>query len=428
MEIGTAILIIFAVLLAAFLLFIGLVYLRAKNAEFPPGITNREGLQTFHSCMVGIAVLAEIFERLGVCNQVSFTRWFASRFVHVERLSTAGLRIKDMTFSGVPVRVYEPTTASDRRRKGMMFFHGGGWVLGSIDLYDDNCRHIAKETDTTVVSVGYRLAPEHRFPAHLDDCEAATLHFLSVAEAEFGVDPGRVVLGGDSAGGNLTAALSQRLVKKKSGQLPSPLALVLIYPALQMADFNLPSYLQNQSVPILFRIKTAFYFLQYLNGDMSLCQDVLAGRHVPPELKLHYKKWLDPANLPPKFRERSYQKPKAVNGVINAFCQTQVATPHNPEVCRLVKDALQPDFSPLLAEDDILRLTPPTFILTCEYDVLRDDGILYQKRLKDLGVDVTWHHIPDGFHGIFSFFRKRWPEFSSGQTAMEQVVSYIKAL
>uniref|UniRef100_A0A3B1KKC7 Arylacetamide deacetylase-like 4 n=1 Tax=Astyanax mexicanus TaxID=7994 RepID=A0A3B1KKC7_ASTMX len=214
-----------------------------------------------------------------------------------------------------------------------------------------------------------------------------------------------VVLGGDSAGGNLSAALSQRLAKKRTGDVPSPLALVLIYPALQMADFTLPSYLQNQSVPLLYRARMVFYYLHYLNGDVSVCQEVLAGRHIPAELKAHYSKWLDPANLPPEFRERSYQKPE-------------------------VRTILYPQFkfSPLLAEDDVLRLTPSTFILTCEYDVLRDDGILFHKRLKDLGVDVTWHHVSDGFHGIVSFFNMGWLTFPAGKRAMNQIVSYIKTL
>ncbi|XP_072522131.1 arylacetamide deacetylase-like 4 [Salminus brasiliensis] len=417
MEIGTAILIIgFAALAAAFcLLLIGLVYSEAMNSEIPPGVANSGKLRAVHCGLVGIAVGGQILARLGLCSQVGFTRWCTGCIVGRQQPPPPGLRIKDMTFGGVPVRVYEPTAASDQKRRGMMYFHGGGWVVGSIDVYDEVCRHIAKESNTTVVSVGYRLAPEHRFPAHLDDCETATLYFLSVAETEFGVDPGRVVLGGDSAGGNLTAALSQRLAGKRTGDLPSPLALVLIYPALQMADFNLPSYQQNHAVPILFRARTVFYFLQYLNGDMSVCQDVMAGRHIPAELKLHYSKWLAPTNLPPKFRERSDQKPK-------------VATAHDGEVYHIIKDGLQPEFSPLLAEDDVLRLTPPTFILTCEYDVLRDDGILFQKRLKDLGVAVTWQHIPDGFHGIVNFFNRGWLNFPAGKKAMDHIVSYIKTL
>ncbi|XP_022538080.2 arylacetamide deacetylase-like 4 isoform X1 [Astyanax mexicanus] len=416
MEIGTAILIIGFAALAFILLLIGLVYSEVMNSEIPPGIANSGKLHTVHGFLVGIAVLGQILARLGLCSSVGFTRWCRERAVGKPQPISPGLRIKDMMFGGVPVRVYEPTAPSDQKRRGMMYFHGGGWMMGSINMYDDVCQHIANESNITVVSVGYRLAPEHRFPAHLDDCEAATLHFFSVAEAEFGVDPHRVVLGGDSAGGNLSAALSQRLAKKRTGDVPSPLALVLIYPALQMADFTLPSYLQNQSVPLLYRDKAAYYFLQYLNGDMSVCQEVLAGRHVPAELKAHYSKWLDPANLPPEFRERSYQKPE------------QEDTAHDGEVYHVIKDGLQSEFSPLLAEDDVLRLTPSTFILTCEYDVLRDDGILFHKRLKDLGVDVTWHHVSDGFHGIVSFFNMGWLTFPAGKRAMNQIVSYIKTL
>ncbi|XP_007230657.3 arylacetamide deacetylase-like 4 isoform X1 [Astyanax mexicanus] len=398
------------------LLYLGLVYFEARRAEIPPGVSNRKKLCALHYSIVGMEVGCQILEHLGVCSQLTVFRLLANYMNHKTPVAPPGLRIKDMTFGGVPVRVYEPTAPSDQKRRGMMYFHGGGWVLGNITMYDEVCKHIAKESDTTIVSVGYRLAPEHRFPAHLDDCEAATLHFFSVAEAEFGVDPHRVVLGGDSAGGNLSAALSQRLAKKRTGDVPSPLALVLIYPALQMADFTLPSYLQNQSVPLLYRDKAAYYILQYLNGDMSVCQEVLAGRHVPAELKAHYSKWLDPANLPPEFRERSYQKPE------------QVVTTPDTEVYQIIKDGLQPEFSPLLAEDEDLRLTPSTFILTCEYDVLRDDGILFQKRLKDLGVDVTWHHVSDCFHGALSFFNNSILNFSAGDKAMGNIVNYIKSV
>ncbi|KAF4093882.1 hypothetical protein AMELA_G00006930 [Ameiurus melas] len=413
MDIGTAILIIgFAALAAGFcLLVIGLVFSEAMNSEIPPGVGNRRKLHFVHCWTVGIAVVGRILERLGLCHQVRFSRWCSDFMIGNKRPPPVGLRIKDSTFAGVPVRIYEPTV-SEQKRRGLMYFHGGGWVVGSIDLYGEVCRHIAKESDTVVVSVGYRLAPEHRFPAALDDCELATHHFLSVA-AEFNVDPLRVALGGDSAGGNLAAALSQRLATSPDGHLPSPCGLVLIYPALQMADFNLPSYQQNHAVPLLFRARTVFYYLQYLNGDMSVCQDVLEGRHVPAELKLHYSKWLDPSNLPPEFQDGA---------------RKQVVTTHDGEVYHIVKGGLETGISPLLAEDEVLRLTPPTFIMTCQYDVLRDDGILFRKRLQDLGVKVTWYNVPDGFHGIMNFFNKGWLSFPAAVKAMEHIVSYIKTL
>ncbi|KAK6321492.1 hypothetical protein J4Q44_G00084680 [Coregonus suidteri] len=307
-----------------------------------------------------------ILDRLGLCHQVRFTRWFRRRFLVHIRPVPPGLRVKDLTFSEVPVRVYEPTTGSLGLRRGLVYFHGGGWVLGSLDTADDVCRHIAKEAETTVISVGYRLAPEHRYPIQLDDCDAATCHFLSVAEAEFGVDPGRGVL---------------------------------IYPALQMADFNLPSYQQNHAVPILFRGRMAFYFLQYLNGDTSVCQDVLEGNHIPAEMRLAFKEWLSPEHLPPECRVRGDLQ------------KVHSALDYSGEVYHIIKDGLDPEVSPLLAEDAVIHLTPPAFILTCEYDVLRDDGILYRKRLLELGLDVTWHHVPDGFHGLVDFFKAGWLTF-----------------
>uniref|UniRef100_A0A3Q1H3X4 Alpha/beta hydrolase fold-3 domain-containing protein n=1 Tax=Anabas testudineus TaxID=64144 RepID=A0A3Q1H3X4_ANATE len=416
MDISSAILIIgFAALVAAFLLLvIGLVYSELMNSDIPREVTNSGKLHIVHGLFVGIAIVGRILHRLGICHQVSFIRWFVACFLTGSNPVPAGLRVKDLTFSEIPVRVYEPTTVCSGLRRGLVYFHGGGWVLGSIESVDEVCRYIAKEGDTTVVSVGYRLAPEHRYPAQLDDCETATCHFLSVAETEFGVDSHRVAVGGDGTGANLAAALCQRLARKEDGHLPFPCAQVLIYPALQMVDFNLPSYQQNHAVPILFRGRMAFYFLQYLSGDVSLCQDVLEGNHVPTELRPSCVEWLSPSNLPAECLTRG-------------FCE-HPAPDYNGEVYHAIKAGLEPEVSPLLADDAIIQKTPPTFILTCEYDVLRDDGILYRKRLLDLRKDVTWEHVKDGFHGILNFFNHGWLSFPCAQQAVDSVVEFVNTL
>lgn len=170
-----------------------------------------------------------------------------------------------------------------------------------------------------------------------------------MAEAEFSVDSRRVAIGGDSTGANLAAALRQRLARGGDRHLLSPCAQVLIYPPLQMADFNLPSYQQNHAVPILFRGRMAFYFLQYLGGDVSVCQDVLEGNHVPTELRPRYKEWLSPSNLPHECLARG-------------ICEHPTPE-YDGEVYHTVKAGLDPEVSPLLADDGVIQRTPPTFIL-----------------------------------------------------------------
>ncbi|KAG7255649.1 hypothetical protein CRUP_031361 [Coryphaenoides rupestris] len=179
------------------------------------------------------------------------------------------------------------------------------------------------------------------------------------------------------------------------GRRRGMVVVVLLCPALQMADFILPSYQQNRAVPPLFPGRVAFYFLQYLGSDAALCPDLLDGVHVPTELRPRYLAWLSPAKLPPECLARGY-KP-----------QPTAAEDYSGEVYHGVIDGLRADVSPLLADDLVLGRSPPTFLLTCEFDVLRDDGLLYRRRLLDLGVPVAWQHVGDGFHGVTNFAATR---------------------
>lgn len=142
--------------------------------------------------------------------------------------------IKDLVIPGphghgIPARLYRSTLAADPAPV-LLFFHGGGWVIGDILIYDSLCAEIASVLNMAVVSVDYRLAPEHQFPAATDDCVAAT-HWLAASPAEIGHPVSGIVPAGDSAGGNLAAVISQEL----AGKLPVPiLAQWLIYPATDM--------------------------------------------------------------------------------------------------------------------------------------------------------------------------------------------------
>lgn len=262
-----------------------------------------------------------------------------------------------------------------------------------------------------VFAFSYRRAPEHKYPDHLNDCLAATTHFLEAAD-EYGVDGARVIVAGDGCGGNMATAVCQTLVSRLD--LPKLRGQILLYPSLQAIDFNLPSYQQNQAVPLLFREQSAFFFLQCLNAETSLIKEVLKGSHLPDGQKVQYRKWLSADNIPKAFKARGY-KPRVMLSCVD-------------EVYEAVKPLGLPDLSPLLAEDEIIRQLPETCLVTCEHDILRDDGLLYKKRLEDNGVPVTWLHLVNGFHGVISFFDKGWLSFPSGQKGINNTVRFIKSL
>ncbi len=133
----------------------------------------------------------------------------------------------------IPVRLYRGAdTAVTATLPVLVFYHGGGWVLGNLDTHDWMCRSIANQTGCAVVSVDYRLAPEHPFPAAYDDALAATRWVVAQA-ATLRIDPAHVSVGGDSAGGNLAAAVA--LAWREEKQTPPLHSQILIYPAVDLS-------------------------------------------------------------------------------------------------------------------------------------------------------------------------------------------------
>lgn len=141
---------------------------------------------------------------------------------------TAVARIENRCIPGpageIPIRLFAGTEGGPL--PVLVYYHGGGWYLGSLDLYDSICRSLAAETQALVVSVDYRLAPEHRFPAAVEDAEAAA-RWVADHAVEIGADPKRIAVGGDSAGGNLAAVVAQ-LFRDRGG--PRLVHQTLVYP------------------------------------------------------------------------------------------------------------------------------------------------------------------------------------------------------
>jgi acetyl esterase len=243
-------------------------------------------------------------------------------------VSTPVAAVEDRGIAGpsgvLPVRVYTPEGRGPFPL--VVFFHGGGWVLGDLDTHDPFCRALCAGAGCVVVSVAYRLAPEHPFPAASDDALAAT-RWVAAHAAEIGGDPVRIAVAGDSAGGNLAAATTLR-IRDEGG--PALRGQLLIYPGLRYPSPPTPSYVENAVGYGMTREAATWFWEQYL-GDRTHATNPLAA--------------------------------------------------------------------PLIAPD--LSGLPPALVVSAQYDVLRDEGELYARRLRAAGVPARLSRY-DGVHHRFA--------------------------
>ncbi|MEO5822343.1 MAG: alpha/beta hydrolase [Vicinamibacteraceae bacterium] len=229
--------------------------------------------------------------------------------------------------SAVPVRIYTPPGPGPFA--GIVYFHGGGFVIGDLETHDPLCRQIAVRAGAIVCAVDYRLAPEHPFPAAADDSLTAARWFLTQAD-ELGADRHRLFVMGDSAGGTL-ATVTALALRDLSG--PSLRGQILVYPITDHVDAGAESYAAFAEGHGLTRDGMRWFMRHYI---------------------------ADPADA----------------------TDTRVCPLRMPTLTRL----------------------PPTFVVTAEYDVLRDEGERYVDRLREDGVDVTFERAAGLHHGFIRLF------------------------
>lgn len=230
----------------------------------------------------------------------------------------------------IPLRLYRGGQGA--ALPALVFFHGGGWVVGDIETHDVMCRHLAAASGGVVISVDYRLAPENKFPAALDDCVAAT-EWTAANVASLGIDGTRLAVGGDSAGGNLAAAVAL-VARDRDGPVLS--RQVLIYPATDAAMTH-PSIARCAENYMLTAASMRWFWDQYLRGPDDVADwrasplraENLAG--VAPAYVLTagydplcdegeaYAERLDAAGVPTRLRR--------YDGQIHGFCQNGKVIP-----------------------------------------------------------------------------------------------------
>lgn len=244
----------------------------------------------------------------------------------------------------VPIRIYTPE--GEGPFPALAYFHGGGWVAGDLEMVDTLCTMLANRANAVVVSVDYRLAPEHKFPAPLADCYAAT-EWVSENAAGLGVDPRRIAVGGDSAGGNLAAAVA---VMARDRGTPDLAFQVLFYPVTNL-DYETESYRENGVGYFLTTDMMRWFWDHYLESE-DAGSDVLA--------------------------------------------------------------------SPLLVAD--ASGLPPAFVVTAEFDPLRDEGEAYAELLLEAGSEATVKRYEGQIHG----FVTRCGIMDRGKHAIEDAAAQMR--
>jgi acetyl esterase len=266
----------------------------------------------------------------------------------------AGVGAEDRTISAggreIAVRIYRPATG-EGPWPVVVFFHGGGWVVCTLETHDPYCRALATEAAVMVVSVDYRLAPEHKFPAGVEDCLAATEWVLAHA-GELGASGSPVFVAGDSAGGTMAAVVALLLRDTGGTGLAGQ---ILLYPVTAYYDPPTASYLEMAEGYGLTRKGMMWFWDQYLK-DKSDAEDFRA--------------------------------------------------------------------TPLRAAS--LRGLPRAFVVTAEYDVLRDEGQTYAKRLEEAGVDVT-QVFAEGMNHGFACSMNEFPFLPQAKDLLRKVAKWIAA-
>uniref|UniRef100_A0A4W2CQ83 Alpha/beta hydrolase fold-3 domain-containing protein n=1 Tax=Bos indicus x Bos taurus TaxID=30522 RepID=A0A4W2CQ83_BOBOX len=394
--------------LGAFFLgvFVWAVFEHFLTTDVPSALRHPAKFRFLHCIFVYVVTLGNIFEKIGVCSLLRFLQ-FLQKSVRIKEDPV--LVVTNLRFGTIPVRLFQPKTPSPPQR-GIIFFHGGAALVGSLDIYHSLCGSLARETDSVLLAVGYRKLPDHHYHTISNDCLNASIHFLKTL-GTYGVDSSRVVLCGDSVGAGVAALISQILVGRLD--LPQIRAQVLIYPLLQIINFQLPSFHQNSHIPFLTQKFMITCMFRYLLIDSSWWDAIVTGAFIPPKVWKKYK-WLSTDNLPNRFKKTG--------------CQPVFPAPFNEAAYLENKHLLDVENSPLVRDDEIIAQLPEAFLVSCENDMLRDDALLYKKRLEDQGVPVKWYHVEDGFHGSLMLFDKKSFSFPCSLKIMNAIVSYIKSI
>lgn len=374
------------------------IYVKYSNMPIPKGIEEPHIYKRYRIILNGIFMISFFGEKLNYGPALVIFRNLMN-YLKVKNNHPAVQQV-DTKINEVSVRIYKPISLKDSKNAPILiYYHGGAYFFGDSDYYNGFLNKLTKELNIVAISVNYRLAPEHPYPAPTDDCFAVTKYVLESSD-EFG-DTNKVILAGDSAGGNAVAIITQKILQQK---LKMPKLQVLIYPWVQMVNFKLPSlikYKQGKTVA-----KMIVEYLGYSNMSKETLQFLSDNNHFhlidDSKLKEKYLSRSSPNLIPKKFKaEQSYY-----DSYDKEFLSKKVENlsrfREDKKLAYIIEKMFSDETSPGLADKEKLIGLPNAYFIITEFDGIRDEGFIYSEHLKDAGVNVEVKYYENGFHGCIN--------------------------
>lgn len=343
-------------------------------------------------------------------------------------VSTKNYKIKD----DVIIRVYKPKNIL-QINPCFIYFHGGGFFAGNIDMYDDYLKIISHKLNFIVISIDYKLSPENKFPSAIND-SWKFIKFYIKHSSYFNADINNTIIGGDSAGANLTNVIVQKIIKfnKLNHTSFNPKLTIYITPFFQLFNLNLPSITNYHPKGLLsyfsFNIgKPILWYLGIENPDNELLNIFYNNLHSlslnDNKLFEKYKSMTDFNIIPDIYKNCDYYNNK--NNLFPQKDQEPIIF-KNKNIKKTIRRIFNNNISPALVDDDILKKMPKkAYFIIYENDMLKDDALIFAKRLEMANIHVKIAFYDNCFHGQTQLVNKI-DGYKSSRIILNNMINYIK--